>query len=78
MKRQVDSLSKEEIEMVLRHRERGSSPHRAFMRKVGYVVISAVSVLVVVAWFQAAELQHEGSTKRISAPLSWFQSLLKN
>lgn len=78
MKRQVDSLSKEEIEMVLRHRERCSSPHRAFMRKVGYVVISAVSVLVVVAWFQAAELQHEGSTNRIPAPLSWFHSLYKN
>lgn len=75
MNKELASLSEEEFELVMLHRARQArlaSPARRFARRLAMLVTFGVAVLIVVVWFQAAQLQSNGGSGGIPAPLSWI------
>lgn len=81
MNKQPDSLSEEEFELVLQYRARQArraSPARRFARSLSLLATSVTVVIVAVAWFQAVELQNNGYSDDIPAPLSWIAAIKIN
>lgn len=75
MNNQPDSLSEEEIQLVMQYRTRQSSTARRFARLLAQVAVFGIPVFGAVLWLQAAQLQNNSARGDIPAPLSWIVSI---
>lgn len=78
---QLGPLSEEEIELVMRFRARQArrvTPARRLVRILSLLATSVILVIVAMAFIQAVELENNGYSGEIPAPLSWIAAITIN
>ncbi|MDF9778899.1 type IV secretory pathway component VirB8 [Pseudomonas baetica] len=75
MNKDLDSLSDDEIELVMQFRARKArrvSPTRRFAWILSLLATSGILVVLGVAFVQAVKIKNHGYSGEIPAPLSWI------
>lgn len=78
MTKQIGSLSKDEIELVMQFRarqERRGSPARRLARLLSLVATIGVLVFTAIVYIQAVEVNNNGYKGDIPAPLYWILAI---
>lgn len=78
MTKQLGSLSKDEIELVMQFRarqERRGSPARRALRLLSLLATFGILVVTVIFYIQAVEVKNNGYKGEVPAPLSWILAI---
>lgn len=79
--KRLDSLSDDEIRLVLQFRSRQTrliTPARWVARILSLFATFAILVVISIAFIQAVEIKNNGVIGEIPAPLSWVTAITNN